>query len=431
MKASRMTVMVSVLTATAMICSCETLTMNGPAPEEQVMATLQAYKAGWIEQDIDKIMATYSDDFTNPAGGTKAGVRTFFDGYKAQGVMQSTRVNLKECKITIDGDIASASPVKYHAASTSSWLYRLKKDADGVWRIISSRQVFDDIIPVRNSGFGEIVESEKPERIASGFGFTEGPVWHPDGYLLFSDIPMNIIRKWTPDKGVETFRSPSGNSNGLTYDKQARLIACEHSNRRVSRTDTDGVVVAIADRYEGKRLNSPNDAVVKSDGSIYFTDPPYGLPQETLNKELDFQGVYRLLPDDKAPELLVSDLNRPNGIAFSPDEKVLYVANSSPGNVYAFDVQADGSLANRRSFTGPLFSADGIKVDTKGNLYVTTGLPLVKIYDNTGRLIGDILFPEVTANCAFGGSDGKTLFVTASTSVYKVRLKVQGIAVLP
>ncbi len=264
-----------------------------------------------------------------------------------------------------------------------------------------------------------------PEKVASGFQFTEGPVWHPEGFLIFSDIPPNRIVKWTAPDKTETFRQPSGNSNGLTFDRQRRLIACEHGNRRVSRTEPDGKVVTVVDKYEGKRLNSPNDIAIKSDGSIYFTDPPYGIQQD--QKELGFNGVFRISPDGKLT-LLAADFERPNGLAFSPDEKVLYVADTARGHVRAFDVQPDGTLTSGREFVkvpGP----DGMKVDTKGNLYVTsTG---VAIFDPKGNKIGEIKLPERPANCCFGDKDNKTLFVTARTSLYRVRLKVAGIKVGP
>jgi gluconolactonase len=292
----------------------------------------------------------------------------------------------------------------------------------------------DQVVTAQSlAGLNDLVESREPERIATGFINTEGPVWHPDGYLLFSDINGDTIYKWAPDGKVEKFRSPSGMSNGLTFDMQGRLIACEHSNRRVSRTELDGNIVVLANEYKGKRLNSPNDAVVKSDGSIYFTDPPYGLNAAwgvPGKQELSFQGVYRILPDGKTLELLVRDIYRPNGLAFSPDEKVLYIADSEgPVPVQAFDIQPDGTLANRRTFAHNIGWADGIKVDSKGNLYVTTNLKCVRIFDNTGKHIGNIDTPEITRNCAFGGPDNKTLFITAMTSVYSVKLKIPGVKV--
>jgi gluconolactonase len=278
-------------------------------------------------------------------------------------------------------------------------------------------------------GLDDLVEADSLERIATGFRFTEGPLWHPDGYLLFSDIPANTIYKWKPDGTVEVFRSPSGYSNSLTFDRHGRLIACEHSNRRVSRTDLDGTVMSLADEYNGSRLNSPNDAVVKSDGSIYFTDPPIGLTAEygvPGIQELPFQGVYRLLPDGETLELLASDIYQPNGLAFSPDEKLLYVTDSGTGTIYAFDVQTDGLLENKRVFKTISGWPDGIKVDIRGNLYVTTNTPLLQVYSSSGRHLGDITIGARTENCAFGGIDNKTLFITGGTSVYRMQMKVQG-----
>jgi gluconolactonase len=232
-----------------------------------------------------------------------------------------------------------------------------------------------------------------------------------------------------PDGKVSKFRSPSGHSNGLTYDRQGRLIACEHSNRRVSRTEQDGGITSLADKYDGKRLNSPNDAVVRSDGSIYFTDPPYGLTAEygiPGKEELPFRGVYRLSPDRKALDLLVEDVFSPNGLAFSIDEKILYVDDSELGKIYAFDVSANGSLSNRRVFANTFSGADGMKVDIKGNIYVATGVFEVRVYDSKGNHLGSIDIPETTRNCTFGGADNKTLFITAGRSVYRIQMKVQG-----
>ena len=279
----------------------------------------------------------------------------------------------------------------------------------------------------KDLGIDAIVESDSLQQIAKDLRFTEGPVWCPEGYLLFSDIPANTIYKWTPDGKLSVYRSPSGNSNGLTLDRQGRLIACEHGNRRVSRTESDGTIKSIAEKYNGKRLNSPNDVVVKSDGSIYFTDPPYGV--DPAKRELDFQGVYRISPDGVLT-LLVDDFEKPNGLVFSPDEKILYIADTDRKHVKAYDVKPDGTLTNGRIFAdlsaerqhGP----DGMKVDEKGNLYVTSGV--VWIFDKTGKHLGNIVTPEAPANCAFGGKDNKTLFITARTSVYKVQLKVKGLS---
>ncbi len=267
----------------------------------------------------------------------------------------------------------------------------------------------------------------KVEKLAGNFKFTEGPLWNPSGFLLFSDIPADTIYKWTTDGKVETFRSPAGQANGNTLDREGRLVTAQH-DRRLTRTEKDGTIVTLATQYEGKKLNSPNDVVVKSDGSIYFTDPPYGISRE--REELGFYGVYRLSGDGKLA-LLVKDMVRPNGLAFSPDEKKLYVTDSQEGNIRVFDVEADGTLANQRPFAElkvptqePL--ADGMKVDSSGNVY-STGREGIWIFSPEGKLLGKIALPEVPTNVAWGDSDYKTLYITASTSIYRIRLKISGI----
>jgi gluconolactonase len=283
------------------------------------------------------------------------------------------------------------------------------------------------------AGIDELVEADTLEQIATGFSFTEGPAWHPDGYLLFSDIPANTIYKWLPDGKVETFRSPSGHANGLIFDRHGRLIVCEHSNRRVSRTEPDGTIVTLAHEYNGSRLNSPNDSVVKSDGSIYFTDPPFGLTADygiPGIQELPFEGIYRLSPDGETLELLEAELY-PNGLALSPDEKVLYVMAQLPGRIYAYDVQPDGLLANRRVFADLDDWPDGMKVDISGNLYVTNNTSAVQVYDSEGMHLGDIVTPEPASNCGFGGDNNCTLFITALTSVYRIQMKIQGAVPYP
>lgn len=268
----------------------------------------------------------------------------------------------------------------------------------------------------------------EPELVATGFKFTEGPVWHPDGVLFFSDIPAHRIFKLMLDGTSEIYREPSGGANGLTLDRQGRLIACEYHSRRVSRTETDGTITVLADNYRGKRLNSPNDVVVKSDGSIYFTDPFYGFPADQ-ERELDFQGVYRIAPDGLI-SLLVDDFGVPNGLAFSPDERILYIDDSRHQHVRAFDVLSDGSLANGRVLidmkADARGAADGMKVDTTGNLYVT-GAGGTWIVSPTGEHLGTIVTPELPENCAFGGPDYKTLFIAARTSIYSIGLKIDGI----
>ncbi|MEG4072220.1 SMP-30/gluconolactonase/LRE family protein [Microcoleus sp. Pol14C2] len=272
-------------------------------------------------------------------------------------------------------------------------------------------------------------DSAKLEKVAGDFQFIEGPIWHPDGFLLFSDIPANIIYKFTSNQQVEVFRRPSGKANGNTLDKENRLLTAEHENRRVSRTEKDGKVITLADRYEGKRLNSPNDLVVKSDGSIYFTDPSYGVSKD--QEELGFYGVYRLAPDGQLT-LLVKDLVLPNGIAFSPDEQKLYVNNSEAGYIAIFDVKPDGTVTNQRLFAELKDAAtkggvpDGLKVDLEGNVY-STGPGGVWILSPDGKLLGKISVPETATNLAWGESDRKTLYITASKSLYRIRLKIAGV----
>ena len=270
-----------------------------------------------------------------------------------------------------------------------------------------------------------VSRGEKVEKLAGGLGFTEGPVWVPgESELLFSDIPNDRIVRWTPLKtGPElaTFRLPSGQSNGLVLDREGRLIACEHGNRRVSRTGRDGIVVTLADRFEGRRLNSPNDAAVRSDGSVYFTDPPYGV--RGPDRELAFQGVFRIASDGKL-QLLARDFAMPNGIAFSPDEGTLYVADTEAGHIRAFEVSRDNSLGKRRVFAS-IGSPDGMKVDREGNVYCT-GAGAIWVFDPSGAKLGVIGIPEEPTNCAFGGEDGRTLFVTARTGLYRIRVNVPG-----
>ena len=260
--------------------------------------------------------------------------------------------------------------------------------------------------------------SGKTEPIATALQFAEGPVWLPGKGLLFSDIPADTI--YRADKSI--FRKPSGKSNGLTLDRSGRLIVCEHWNRRVTRTEDDGTVTVLADQYLGRKLNSPNDVVVRSDGMIFFTDPPYGL--EGREPELPFAGVYGLPPDGKLTLLSVY-FKFPNGLAFSPDEKTLYVGDSGLGFIEAFDVAADGGLGNARLFAKDE-DPDGMKVDERGRLWVgvTAG---IRVYEPAGTVAHTVPIPEKPTNCAFGDDDHKTLYVTAIHGVYKVRCAVRGI----
>ena len=284
------------------------------------------------------------------------------------------------------------------------------------------------------------------EKLADGFEFTEGPVWvrqgEPEPHLLFSDIPANAIKKWSTSEGVTDFMNPvydgdpgertQVGSNGLLIDGEGRLILCEHGNRRVSRIEADGSITVLADRYDGKRLNSPNDAVFHSNGWLYFTDPPYGLAGQDADptKELDFNGIFRLSPEGEV-QLLVSDQTRPNGIGLSPDERTLYVANSD-GNQkvwFAYDVLEDGTLGPGRVFfdvnaeSAP-GAADGMTIDRNGNLFAT-GPGGVWVISPDGRHLGSIQPDEVPANAAWG-DDGSTLYMTARTGLYRVRLTTGG-----
>lgn len=261
------------------------------------------------------------------------------------------------------------------------------------------------------------------EKISTGYQFTEGPVWSPRGTLLFSDTPSDRI--WEIGLKAKVYREPSGESNGLAFDWQGRLIVCEHGNRRVTRIEKDGRITVLADRYEGKRLNSPNDIVVRSDGSIYFTDTTYGIDPKDL--ELTFRGVFRIRPDSKL-ELLVKDFGMPNGLCFSPDESKLYIADSSElRHIRVFNVSKDGKLSG-----GAVFAVvsndgvpDGMKTDKDGKLYAA-GPGGIWIWDKDGKYLDKIPVPETPANLTWGGSDGKMLYITARTSIYKVRLKVGG-----
>ena len=287
-----------------------------------------------------------------------------------------------------------------------------------------------------------VVESSEAERLATGFGFTEGPLWHPEGYLLFVDIPNSLIYRLIPGGEPEVVRENSGGSNGLTLDAQGRLVMCEGDNRRVTRQESDGSYVTIADRWQGNRLNRPNDVVGSSNGTLYFTDPGGRVPPQ--DRELDFAGVFLVDASDRL-SVATNECEYPNGLAFSPDEKVMYVsitrrdpdciAEKDRGEVCrhqlirAFDVQADGSLTNNRVF-GDMSSAedgvpDGMKVDQEGRVYCT-GAEGCWVFEANGNLLGIIRLPEVPANCAWGGPDGRTTFFTARTSVYSMRMKVPG-----
>jgi sugar lactone lactonase YvrE len=277
-----------------------------------------------------------------------------------------------------------------------------------------------------DAGLNPLVRRGDVEKVSGGFTFTEGPVWLASrGVLLFSDVPADTINQLQPPATITVFRRPTGRSNGLGLDPQGRLVASEGDNRRVSRTLADGTVVTVADRWQGKRLNSPNDNITRSDGTIYFTDPPYGLPPGQP-RELDFQGVFRVDPAGTL-HLESAEFNRPNGVALSPDGKTLYIDDTADGLVRKFPIRPDGSLGASATFvpsTGG--GGDGMAVDDAGNVYVATDGG-VKVYRPGGAPWGTIPVPEVPSNCAFGGADRKTLYITAKTSLYRVVLHIPGL----
>jgi len=279
---------------------------------------------------------------------------------------------------------------------------------------------------IRSEAFRAILRPDsKLQKLAGDFKFTEGPVWvAKEGHLLFSDIPANRIYRWSPKEGLSVWREPTGNTNGNTLDRQGRLISCEHSNRRVTRTEADGRITVLADSFGGKRLNSPNDVVVKSDGTIWFTDPPYGIKPEQIEQPHNY--VFRLDPDGKLTPV-ADDFDRPNGLCFSPDESLLYIADSSARHhVRVFRVTPDNTLAEGRLFaTIEPGAPDGMRVDIAGRLYSTAG-DGVHVYAPSGELLGKILVPERPANCAFGDVDKRTLYITARTSLYAIRLAATG-----
>ncbi len=284
----------------------------------------------------------------------------------------------------------------------------------GGMRIISTVQAQSSPMP----------EEASVEKIAGGFEFTEGPLWY-EGRLVFSDIPANTVYQWTPKEGSSIFLKPSGHANGLAVDAQGRLLLAQHDGQ-VGRLAEDETIEPLVQSYEGQRLNSPNDLTVADDGTIYFTDPPYGVDEE--NRALDFSGVYRLDPDGSLT-LLTKEFSRPNGICLSPDESTLYVNDSGENIIRAYDVADDGGITNGRQFAVPEGeepgNTDGMKVDAKGNLY-STGPGGVWIYAPSGQRLDRISVPEASTNLAFGGPERKTLFITAQANVYRIPVTVSG-----
>jgi gluconolactonase len=291
-------------------------------------------------------------------------------------------------------------------------------------------------VEIRDPAFTEVVGgADLPiELIADGFEFTEGPIWHPyEKHLTFSDIPNNQMRRWTPDGTVTMFRNPSNKANGNTYDRQGRMLTCEHATSRVTRTAADGTITVLASHYNGQELNSPNDIVVKSDGHIYFTDPTYGRMAYygvVRPTQLNYQGVYRMDEDGGNLTLLAADFQQPNGLCFSLDEHRLFVNDTDRMHVRVFDVRSDGRLSGGSVWAeltgdgegGP----DGMKIDSAGNLYCC-GPGGLHVFAPDARCLGVIRVPEVVANFTWGDDDLKSLFLTASGKLYRVRTKTPGI----
>jgi len=287
---------------------------------------------------------------------------------------------------------------------------------------------------VSHPSFAKFLDFEQPlVQVLAGFHFTEGPVWHPyERYLIFSDIIGDTIYRWSPEQGLTVFRRPSHMANGNTFDRQGRLLTCEHATSRLVRTEPDGSITVLATHFEGKALNSPNDVIVKSDGAIYFTDPnsgrfaPYGVPRP---QELPFQGVYRWSPETGGLTLLVDDFEKPNGLCFSPDETTLYIADTEREHIRAFDLTPQGRLLNGRVWAEVrgegIGRADGMKVDREGNVYCA-GPGGIHVFSSDAVPIGVILIPEHTANLAWGDDDCQSLYITAASSVYRIRTRIPG-----
>ncbi len=290
------------------------------------------------------------------------------------------------------------------------------------------------LVEIRNARFLDIVGDDVTfEQLGSGFDFTEGPIWHPtEKHLIFSDMPGDHMRRWTEADGITTFRKPANMANGNAYDREGRIVTCEHATSRVTRTSPDGSIETLASHYDGKELNSPNDIVVGDDGAIIFTDPSfgrmpyYGVPRDA---ELSFRGVYRIDPADLSLTLLADDFDQPNGLCFSRDGKRLFVNDTMRQHIRLFDIAAGGTLANGLVWaetTGDGDGApDGMKIDSQGNIYCT-GPGGIHVFDSNAQCLGVIQVPEGTANFAFGDDDLRSLFITASTSLYRIRVKVPG-----
>jgi gluconolactonase len=290
-------------------------------------------------------------------------------------------------------------------------------------------------VEIRDDRFLDVIGHDiVVEQLATGFAFTEGPIWHHhENHLIFSDMPGDHMRRWSDDAGVETFRKPANMANGNAYDRLGRIVTCEHATSRVIRADLDGAISELATHYKDKELNSPNDIVVKSDGQIYFSDPGfgrfdyYGIPRE---QELNFQGVYKVNDDGSDLTLLVDDFEQPNGLCFTRDETRCYINDTPRGHIRVFDVENDGTLSGGAVWadvTGEGDGApDGLKVDANDNVYCT-GPGGVHVFGPDATCLGVIKIPEVTANFTWGGQSQRDLFMTASTSLYRCRINTPGL----
>ena len=272
------------------------------------------------------------------------------------------------------------------------------------------------------AGAAQDLTELRVEKVATRYVFTDGPVWSRDGYLIFSDVPSDQLLQFKPGVPIGIFRAKSNGAGGNTFDAQGRFYSCETHSRRVTRTDKKGAIEVLADRWQGKRLNAPNDIVVRKDGHVYFTDPAFGNQQDA--RELDFYGIYHIsLKGDL--EVIAKPKSRPNGIALSPNGRILYVSNSDEHNLRAYDLDHNGAASNERILVSKIDGVpDGVRVDEKGNIYLAANK--IHVYSPEGKTLGTIDTPETPSNCAFGEADFEGLFITARTSVYHVRLNVKG-----
>ena len=288
-------------------------------------------------------------------------------------------------------------------------------------------------VEVRDPRFHGVVGDDAPmDQLGTGFAFTEGPVWNPvDHYLVFSDMPGDHMRRWSSEGGVTTFRQPSNKANGNAYDPQGRLVTCEHATSRVTRTEADGTITVLATHWDGRELNSPNDIIVKRDGAVYFTDPNYGRREYfgvPRDQELDFQGVYRIARDGTL-SLLADDFAQPNGLAFDGPEARLFVNDTEREHIRVFDVDPDGGVSGGGVWAEVTGEADGVpdgmKTDSEDNVYCT-GPGGIHVFAPDAICLGVILVPEGVANFTWGDGDLQSLFITASTSLYRTRVRVPG-----